>query len=80
MPGQLVFRNHLIELIQYSPQTKTVSTEPMLIVPSGIMNYYSLDMSRDTSLVAYFAGKGHTVVMPWKTPMPMATTSDWTAS
>jgi polyhydroxyalkanoate synthase len=70
-PGEVIFRNELLEVIQYAPATDQVREIPIVIIAPWINKYYILDLAPEKSLIRYLIDQGFTVfVTSWKNPGP----------
>ncbi|MGD0474225.1 MAG: alpha/beta fold hydrolase [Candidatus Velthaea sp.] len=68
-PGRVVFRNELIELIAYQPQTARVHAVPLLCSPPWINKYYVMDLAPQRSFIEWAVRKGHqTFVVSYRNP------------
>jgi polyhydroxyalkanoate synthase len=70
-PGRVVFRNDLIEVLQYEPRTGEVFERPLLVIPPWINRYYIADLAPGRSLVEWAVDHGHTTfAISFRNPDP----------
>lgn len=75
-PGDVVYRNEVIELVTYKPTTDKVYRRPLLVVPPQINKYYSIDMSPGKSMIEFLLANGiQPYCVSWRNPT--AEHADW---
>jgi polyhydroxyalkanoate synthase len=62
-PGDVVYENELVQLIQYKATTAEVARRPLVMIPPCINKYYILDLQPENSFVAHAVASGHSVFM-----------------
>lgn len=68
-PGAVVFRNEILELIQYQPSTPKVYERPVLVIPPQINKFYVFDLSPEKSIFQFMLAQGQQVfTVSWKNP------------
>lgn len=68
-PGHVVYRNEVLELIQYAPQTEYVRRRPLLLIPPQINKYYIFDLKPKNSLLGFLVRQGFQVfTLSWRNP------------
>ena len=68
-PGKVIYRNRMMELIQYTPTTEKVHKTPVVLFPPWINKFYILDLKQQNSLVKWIVEQGHTLfVVSWVNP------------
>ncbi|MBK1849968.1 MULTISPECIES: PHA/PHB synthase family protein [unclassified Marinobacter] len=77
-PGKVVYQNDLMQLIQYTATTESVSKRPLLIVPPWINKFYILDLTAKNSFIQWLVNQGQTVfVISWRNPGPEMRDKAW---
>jgi len=78
-PGSVVFRNEVLELIQYKPTVDQVYERPLVICPPQVNKFYAMDLSPDKSLIRFAARQGlQTFAISWRNPTKAQ--RDWNLS
>ena len=68
-PGDVVYRNRMMEIIQFAPTTETVHETPILLFPPWINKFYILDLKAQNSLIKWVVEQGYTLfVVSWVNP------------